>query len=426
MNAVTLTSSFPATVQPGIPKLGDTPDGWARAPLGRFLHEVRRPIRMVDDEEYKLVTVKRARGGVVDRGSFLGRDVLVKSQYLIEPGDFLISKRQIVHGACGLVPDELGGSVVSNEYAVLNGTNEIDLKFLNYLAHSIFFQQTCFHSSIGVHVEKMIFKLDRWLNFEFDLPPLPEQRKIADILSTWDRAIEVSEALLSTARTQKRALMQSLLTGKRRFPEFEGQEWKEVRLGDVCKLQTGPFGSQLKAEEYSTHKDGVAVVMPKALINGSVDFSVCDFIEQERSNDLVKHRLLVGDLLFSRRGDVARTALVTEADGPCICGTGCLRARPSSFRLARFLSKLLQMEFCRSWLEENAVGQTMLNLNTKIIGALPIQVPCENEQEKIVAVFDDVDAQIEEHRLSIEKLRTEKKALMQQLLTGKRRVAINA
>src|SRR5690606_5782872 len=56
----------------------------------------------------------------------------------------------------------------------------------------------------------------------FTFPPLPEQRKLAQILSTWDRTIQVSEALLATARTQKRALMQSLLTGKRRFPEFEG------------------------------------------------------------------------------------------------------------------------------------------------------------------------------------------------------------
>lgn len=424
MNAVTLTSSFPATVQPGIPKLGETPDGWVRAPLGQFLREVRRPIKMADNGTYKLVTVKRARGGVVDRGSFLGRDVLVKSQFKIEAGDFLISKRQIVHGACGLVPDELAGSIVSNEYAVLNGNADIDTTFLNYLAHSVFFQQTCFHSSIGVHVEKMIFKLDRWLKFDFNLPPLPEQRKIAEFLSTWDAAIRTTEALLATAKAQKRALMQSLLTGRRRFPQFEGLDWKEVRLGDVCQLQTGPFGSQLKADEYSANTDGVAVVMPKSLINGSIDFSVCDFIEHERSNDLEKHRLVVGDLLFSRRGDVARTALITDADGPCICGTGCLRARPETYTLARFLSKLLQMEFCRSWLEENAVGQTMLNLNTKIIGALPIQIPSEEEQKKIVAVFDDADTQIEEHHLSAQKLRIEKKALMQQLLTGKRRVVV--
>jgi type I restriction enzyme S subunit len=379
---------------------------------------------MQDDQSYRLVTVKRARGGVVDRGEFLGRDVLVKTQFLIEPGDFLISKRQIVHGACGLVPDEQGGAIVSNEYSVLNGNGEIDLSFLNYLAHSVFFQQTCFHSSIGVHIEKMIFKLDRWLKFEFDLPPLPEQKKIAEILSTWDRAIEVAEAQLVCARTQKRALMQSLLTGRRRFPEFEGQEWKEVRLGELCDLQTGPFGSQLKADEYADTQDGVAVVMPKALVNGGVVYAACDYIDHSRSKGLAKHKLCSGDILFSRRGDVARTALILDEVTPSICGTGCLRARPASMVLGQYLSIVLQTEFCRNWLEENAVGQTMLNLNTKIISGLPVKVPSEAEQERIVSVMDVADADVRELAKQIEHLRTEKQALMQQLLTGKRRVSV--
>ena len=68
------------------------------------------------------------------------------------------------------------------------------------------------------------------------VPPLPEQRKINEILRTWDQAIEMTEALLATARIQKHGLMQILLTGKYRFPEFEGQEWREVRLGDVVSL----------------------------------------------------------------------------------------------------------------------------------------------------------------------------------------------
>ncbi len=66
------------------------------------------------------------------------------------------------------------------------------------------------------------------------VPPLPEQQKIAEILGTWDKAIETTEALLANARTQKRALMQSLLTGTRQFPGFEDHPWREVRLGDVC------------------------------------------------------------------------------------------------------------------------------------------------------------------------------------------------
>ena len=76
-------------------------------------------------------------------------------------------------------------------------------------------------------------------------PPIEEQRKIADILSAWDRAIETTEALLAAARTQKRALMQTLLTGKRRFPEFEGQEWRSVKLGEVFEERSERGGDEL-------------------------------------------------------------------------------------------------------------------------------------------------------------------------------------
>ncbi|RZI80180.1 MAG: hypothetical protein EOP38_23240, partial [Rubrivivax sp.] len=156
---------FPASVQPGIPTLPPAPAGWRRVQLRDHLREVRRPVALKDDESYTLVTVKRSRGGVALREVLRGNEVKTPTQFHVRTGDFLISKRQIVHGACGIVPLELDGAVVSNEYAVLNTDGEIDLKFLRYLSETRYFQQTCFHSSIGVHVEKMIFKTDHWLNW---------------------------------------------------------------------------------------------------------------------------------------------------------------------------------------------------------------------------------------------------------------------
>ncbi|STU68295.1 Type I restriction modification DNA specificity domain [Klebsiella pneumoniae] len=142
-------------------------------------------------QEYDLVTVKRSRGGVIRREHLKGKDISVKSQFYIKEGDFLISKRQIVHGACGLVPKELSGSIVSNEYCVLTGKSGFYLPYMEFLSESLYFQQTCFHSSIGVHIEKMIFKLDSWFKWPFNIPPLSEQKRIVKILSTWDKAISV-------------------------------------------------------------------------------------------------------------------------------------------------------------------------------------------------------------------------------------------
>lgn len=207
---------FPASVQPGIPRLPLAPAGWRRIQLRDHLREVRRPVALQDDESYMLVTVKRSRGGVALREVLRGNEVKTPTQFHVHTGDFLISKRQIVHGACGIVPPELDGAVVSNEYAVLNTDGEIDLRFLRHLSETRYFQQTCFHSSIGVHVEKMIFKTDHWLNWSFNIPPLERQRRISDILETAGRERVELAKQIDALKREKAALMSQLLTGKRR------------------------------------------------------------------------------------------------------------------------------------------------------------------------------------------------------------------
>lgn len=222
-SAPTGNGGFPASVQPGIPTLPPAPTGWRRVQLRDHLKEVRRPVALVNEQTYRLVTVKRSRGGVELREVLRGEEVKTPTQFYVHADDFLISKRQIVHGACGIVPPELDGAVVSNEYAVLNTDGEIDLRFLRYLSESRYFQQTCFHSSIGVHVEKMIFRTDHWLNWPFNIPPLARQKHIVETLDTASREVVAIAGQLKALKREKSALMAQLLTGKRRvkLPEAE-------------------------------------------------------------------------------------------------------------------------------------------------------------------------------------------------------------
>lgn len=214
--ATTESSGLPSSVQSGIPTLPPAPAGWRRTQLRDHLKEVRRPLKLKSDESYALVTVKRSRGGVALREVLTGSEVKTPAQFSVRAGDFLISKRQIVHGACGIVPAELDGAIVSNEYAVLNSDGQIDLRFLRYLSESRYFQQTCFHSSIGVHVEKMIFKTERWLKWPFNIPPLPVQQRIVEVLDTARREMNLVSAQIDRLKEEKAALMADLLTGKRR------------------------------------------------------------------------------------------------------------------------------------------------------------------------------------------------------------------
>ena len=215
-NGTSDNGGYPASVQAGIPNLPQSPNGWQRISLGRHLIEVRRPAPLNSSDTYRLVTVKRSRGGVELRETLTGGEIKTPTQFYVRTGDFLISKRQIVHGACGIVPAELDGAVVSNEYAVLNSDGQIDLRFLRYLSESRYFQQTCFHSSIGVHVEKMIFKTERWLKWPFNIPPLPVQQRIVEVLDTARREVELIAAQIERLKQEKAALMADLLTGKRR------------------------------------------------------------------------------------------------------------------------------------------------------------------------------------------------------------------
>jgi type I restriction enzyme S subunit len=206
---------------------------------------VERPINLVDEVEYQLVTAKRSRGGVVARSRLLGRDVLTKTQFLIERDDFLMSNRQIIHGGCGIVPPALDGAVVSNEYSVLRPNSKLSLEFLGYLSHSIYFQQTCFHASVGVDVGKMIFDCERWQEFKIHVPPLYEQRRIAEILSTVDDAIAATRAVIEQTRKVKRRVLECLLTkgiGHARFKQTEIGEipegWEVVELIDASEAVT--------------------------------------------------------------------------------------------------------------------------------------------------------------------------------------------
>jgi type I restriction enzyme S subunit len=200
--------------------------------------------------------------------------------------------------------------------------------------------------------------------------------------------------------------------------------WKLTTLGKVCEgeLQTGPFGSQLHAYEYQ--EAGVPVLMPKDIINCRADISNAAKISKQRADDLRKHRLLAGDLLFSRRGDVARFALIDERTEGSICGTGCLKARPSKNHSPIFLSYILQKNTVKTWLEQNAVGQTMPNMNTAILTELPlISASSREEEDKVAKILFTWDKATEKLEALIAAKQKRKKALMQQLLTGKMRFA---
>ncbi|MCK9247549.1 MAG: restriction endonuclease subunit S [Solirubrobacteraceae bacterium] len=175
-------------------------------------------------------------------------------------------------------------------------------------------------------------------------------------------------------------------------------------LGDAAArggIQTGPFGSQLHAEDYV--QSGVGVVMPQDIGDNEVDGSRMARITPERAESLARHRLRPGDIVFSRRGDVTRRALVKVNADAVICGTGCLRVRVDETRAnPRYVSYAVGTPEAKAWLIRHAVGATMANLNTRILSALPLSLPPLAVQAAIGEVLGALDDKIAANRRALE------------------------
>ncbi|MCZ6404799.1 restriction endonuclease subunit S, partial [Vibrio parahaemolyticus] len=197
------------------------------------------------NELYQLVTVKRRNEGVVPRSVVKGKNILVKNYFAIKAGDFLISKRQVVHGANGIVPESLDNAVVSNEYLVVTDNQKITAKFWSTISNRPEIKKLYFISSYGVDIEKLVFDLADWKERYIPIPQLNEQRKITDFFQNLEQQIKLHQDKHSKLQQLKQAMLGKMFpkTGTNlpevRFAGFSGN-WVSKTLGiDVATVIGG-------------------------------------------------------------------------------------------------------------------------------------------------------------------------------------------
>ena len=171
-------------------------------------------------------------------------------------------------------------------------------------------------------------------------------------------------------------------------------EWKEVRLGDIADVQTGPFGSQLHKSDYIA--EGIPCIMPTN-IGSHLNFIVDEIahVSEVDANRLSRHLTEFGDIIYARRGDIEKCAYVTTNEEKWLCGTGCLKIRCNNGVNSRFIAYQLSTAECKKWITGNAVGTTMLNLSKGILSNLPLLVPSHEDQRRIASILSSLDRKIE-------------------------------
>jgi type I restriction enzyme S subunit len=287
------------------------------------------------------------------------------------------------------------------------------------------------------------------------LAPLLQQRRIAEILSTVDEAIEQTEALIAKYQQIKAGLMHDLFT-RGLSPEASAKgdvtwtlrptraeaphlykesplgwipkEWEVKRLGAILKecggyLQTGPFGSQLHAHEYQ--KEGVPVVMPQDINDGIISTGHIARIVERKAEELSRHRMRVGDVVIARRGELTRAAAVAESHEGWLCGTGCFLLRLGRSALhSDFASCVYRHDLIQRQIGGMAVGTTMASLNNAVMARLFFPFCDPEEQSGITERLNNLDQCLWRFQNEVTKLRQQKHGLMHDLLTGRVRVKV--
>jgi type I restriction enzyme S subunit len=211
------------------------------------------------------------------------------------------------------------------------------------------------------------------------IPPPDEEAKIVEkieeLFSELDKGIEN----LKTAQQQLKVYRQAVLKWAFVNDKFKGYIARDI----TEKIQIGPFGTQLHKEDYI--ENGIPLINPTHIKDGLIVADKSFTILESKRESLPNYILKEGDVIMGRRGEMARCGLVSKKEAGWFCGTGSLYFRPN-LKLVDpiFLYYNLRSEPVKKYLDENAGGTTMANLNLKIVNNIPISIPSIQEQKAIV------------------------------------------
>ena len=391
-------------------QLGEIPKDWKRVKLSDVM-KVRQGLQIAISERLKSPTSTSKEYITIQsikKTDQVREYVEAPSQRVICSKDDVLMTRT---GNTGIVVTGVEGAFHNNFFLMDFDKNIIDTTFLvNYLRSPRI--QHLILTKAGASTIPDLNHKD-FYSIEFPLAPIQEQQKIAKILSTWDKAISTTERLIENSTQQKKALMQQLLTGKKRLLDDEGKrfggEWEEVKLSEIAQIT---MGSSPKSVAYNDVGDGLP------LLQGNADIKNRKSEPRIYTSQITKE-CHVDDILFSVRAPVGTVAISNHH--ACI-GRGIAAIKAKKNHSQDYLYQWL-LSFELKW-ERYSQGSTFEAVNSDDIKSLNLSIPNYKEQQKIATVLTNADREIELLEQQLADLQQEKKALMQVLLTGKKRVVV--
>lgn len=315
------------------------------------------------------------------------------------------------------IPQSAEGALLNQNAVKLTANSDIDSNLLYEILRT---DRFIFGHIVNVatgNANQASISLKEIFAFKFPLPPPEEQRAIADILGTWDEAIALTESLIDALQERKKGLMQKLLTGEVRFPEFDG-EWEEVRLGELGNVNSGGTPSTTNPDYWQGDILWCTPTEITALTSKYLAETSRTITSEGLKNSSAK-LLKPRSILVCTRATIGEIAINTV---PMTTNQGFKNLTLSDKHHPEFIYYALK--FNKNELIRYSSGSTFLELSKRDFEKIRLQIPCKNEQLYISRVLETCDKELEDLANSIQKLQQQKKGLMQQLLMGQVRVKV--
>jgi len=375
------------------------------------------------DEGVKWLKIANVGVGKAKWGteSYLPYSFLESNQnYKLSTGDVVMAlTRPILNKKLKIckIKDEDGVSLLNQRVSKINVNENIDLDFSYYFFQTPYFVYSMEIAMAGTDPPN-IGNADLY-KIKIPLPPLPEQKKIAQILSTWDEAITTTENLIEKLKTRKKGLMQQLLTGKTRLKGFSG-EWKSVKLGDVAE--------RITKKNIELNDNVVTISAQRGFVKQE------DFFNKRVASDTLSGYYLIekGEFAYnksySKGYPMGAFKRLDELDKAVVTTLYiCFKIKEkvvSDFMLDYFEAGLMINNLMKI-AQEGGRAHGLLNISLGDFFSLELQIPEAGEQKAIAEILTTANEEINKNEKYLSELQTQKKGLMQKLLTGEVRVKIN-
>ena len=436
---------------------------WGTRKLGDFLKLYRNEHIVQDDTNYRQVTISKNHG-ISFRGSKLGKNIGRKRQFIIDlethPNTILFTRQGVLDGAIGIAPIEVDECIVTENMPMMSvDTDIIEIAYLKKLLLSDYLYEQIRLLTVVGSAQKSIHERD-FLNIEIKIPAISVQQETSKKFNILDAEhkhlkvelihqqillkklrqqilqeaiegkltkdwrtekpdVEPASELLKRIQAEKEQLIKDKKIKKQKpLPPINEEEkpfalpegWVWCRTGSLLnKFSTGPFGSMLHKSDYVSN--GIPLVNPANIVNGVIVPSKKMMIDKQTRERLSKYILKFGEFVIARRGDLSKCAIVSKQEEGWLCGTGSFFIQSSECISKSFFMKVYRSYYFQKQLEDTSIGQTMANLNQKILNLALFPLPPLSEQkaivtkvEKLLALCDQLETQITHNQSHAEQL----------------------